>query len=199
MPVRTFCSNGDETLLPERIDRGEQDILVPVVLEPHVGGLVALLVGCLGGDPAACVRLGHPARVHQPLHPRLRCGPHDHDEVVAGSVVLLHQQGHVVHDDRVVRGRGHQLGRATGDERVGDAFEVAAGAAVGEDDRPERGTVEGALVIEDFLAEPVDDGGESRAARCDHLSGEEVGVDHQRHRAPKAAVRQWISPNRCLQ
>lgn len=64
--------------------------------------------------------------------------------------------------------------------RVGDPLEVAACSGIGEDDRPQGGSVEGAVGLQDVGPEAGDDGLESGGSGLDHLAGEGVGVDVRR-------------------
>ena len=131
-----------------------------LVVEPHVGGGTALVVVGLGRDPGPGVGLGHPraAPAATPGSPRRR---HDDDEVVGRAEVLLDEQRHVVHDDRVGGCRRDQLGGPGAHERVGDPLEVARACGVAEHERAERGPVERAVGRRAPAGRTVDDRGEA--------------------------------------
>jgi hypothetical protein len=61
-----------------------------------------------------------------------------------------------------------------------DPVEPRAGVGVGEHDRRERGSVQGAVRGQDAVAERLHDRGQARAARLEDLAGDAVGVDDDR-------------------
>ena len=80
-------------------------------------------------------------------------------------------------DDRTGAGGPLKLGGAGPDERVDDGVERGQACGVGEDDRAERGPVQGAVGAQYPGAECLDDGREPGGAGLDDLAGDPVGVD----------------------
>ena len=158
---------------------------VAVVVDPHVRGGAALLVGGLPGDPVARVRLVQPALVDQPPHAGLGVGADDDAEVLVGPEPAFDEEGHVVDRDRLdVRG-GPQLAHPCRDGRAGDPVEVGQGGGVREDDRGERRPVEGPVRTDEVRPEPLGHGGQGRPAGFDDLAGHDVGVDDVRAELPQ--------------
>jgi hypothetical protein len=84
-----------------------------------------------------------------------------------------------VDDDPVLRRGGHQLAGPRTDPRVDDAVEGGASALVGEHALGELGPVERA-VADDVVTEGLSYLGQPVGAGFDDLTGDLVGVDHDR-------------------
>jgi hypothetical protein len=63
------------------------------------------------------------------------------------------------------------------DEGVDDGVEKRTLLGVGEDDRCQRRPVQDAVRAQYPVTECLDDGGQSRRTGCQHLTGDQVGVD----------------------
>ena len=171
---------GEQPVVPQAVDLGQQVLGRPGVVEPDVCGATAGVVAGLGGHPAAGVPLGGPPLLHEPTDPFLGGRVDHHGQVVAVLVPELDQQRDVVDDDRVVGGRGVLLLGDRADAGVRDGLQPRAGGRVGEHDGPQGGPVEGAIGAQHPRPEGVDDLGQPVAARGDDLAGELVGVhDHR--------------------
>ena len=150
------------------------------VVDPHVRGRPAVVLGGLGADAGPGVLLGHPAGLAEPRHPDVLGRVHDHDQRERRAHAVLDQQGDVVHHDGVVGRRRDQLRRPRADAGVQDAVEPRPGLVVGEHDPAERRAVQPALVVEDLLTEGGDDLGQSVGPGFNDLAGDPVGVDDDR-------------------
>jgi len=75
------------------------------------------------------------------------------------------------------RGGGLELRGTAAHGRVDERLQVASGARVGEHDAAQRRPVEGAVLAENGVAEPLRDLSEQRGAVGDDVTGEYVGVD----------------------
>ena len=138
------------------------------------------LVVRLRRDPRPGVGLGQPTRGHQPGHPGRLVGVHHHDEVVGRAEVLLDQQRHVVHDDRLGGRLRDELGGPGPHERVGDLLEVGTGPGVAEHQRTERRPVQRTVGGEHLRPEAPPHLGEAGGAGRHDLTRDAVGVDDDR-------------------
>ncbi len=94
--------------------------------------------------------------------------------------MLLDEQWHVVDHYGVLGGVADELTRTRRDAGVGDLLEVAASLRVGEDERAQRSPVEGAVLLENAVAETAGNGGQPLRAWRDDLPGQAVRVDDHR-------------------
>ena len=122
----------------------------------------------------------------------LGCGidvDHDHD---VESVLLpgLDQQRDDVHDHGIGGCLGLPLGRPPTYGRMHDRLQIAACRLVGEHD-PSQGPAVEPPVADDVGSEAIDDGGQPRRTRLDHLASQQVGVDDHR-----TARRQLVGDDR---
>src|SRR4029450_9944386 len=165
-------------LRPHPLDPALEVLERPLIVHKDVGHLCFCFQRQLCGDPGLDVALRHTPISHQPLdlggH---RCGYHD--ETVEGRVHAgLDQQGRAEHHHPI---RGWfplpSFGEHPPHLRVHDAFQIATGCGVGEDDAGQRLTVEPAPGSEHVGAEPLDHLIEAGGPGRHCLTGQDVGVE----------------------
>ncbi len=142
----------------------------------------ALLAAGLRRHPGLGVVAREPPLAHQSLHRGLDGAvDHDHDVEREDLAVRRLEQGDVEHDHRVTPLlRGAPLRHDGTDGGVGDGVEGGHRLGVGEGQRGQRGTIDGAVRRQDAGPEPVDERLVGRPAGDDHLPGDAVGVDEDR-------------------
>ena len=83
------------------------------------------------------------------------------------------------------------------DSRMDDRLQVAERGRIREDDAPERSPVQGAIVQQEVLPEPLRDGVEGRLPAIEHVARHPVRVDHDDARPlSQPAPRSWTCRNR---
>lgn len=163
---------------PEHLDLLGQRLSRAIVVDHEIGRSPALRITSLRTDPRiGLIRRQTPR--HQATHPHGLVRRHDHHDVIIARHPLLHQQGHVVHDD-AVPGRGELLRGLGPDQGMRDRFQARQSAGIGKDDPGESGPVEAAVRRADGIAEGRENRGQTRRARRHDRPGDLVGIDQDR-------------------
>ena len=169
-----------------------------VVVQPHVGGGTALLVVGLGGDPRPGVGLGQPARGISRYTRVASSASHHDDEVVGRAEVLLDQQRHVVHDDRLGAAPARPA-RRSGPRTSGWVIgsRSRAGRGVGEHQGAERGPVQRTVGSEDLRAEAPPRPRRGRGVPGATTSRASRSASTTTAPSSPSGARRWTCPSRC--
>lgn len=170
--------------------RERQDALIPQlsclldelpgaagVVQPHIGDQPPLLFGGLHRDTGPGVVLAEPAVFDQPLDPHLGIGVHDDDQREHRRHLGFDEQRNVLDDHRILPRGGDQLRAPSSHQWVNDAVQGLPFLLVTERDRGQRGTVQGAIGLQDPGPEGLDELAQTLGTRFDDLTGDDVAID----------------------
>ena len=164
---------------PQRVSLLERVLNGAVRLDHHVGDRQPIGVAGLGVDAVQRLIAGHSPVLDHPFDSSLgaRVDHHDHVELINSAGI--HEERHVVDDDRVrvcCCGSREELVRASPDCRVGDCVQGGACFWRREDDGSQGRAIECAVCVDDTGAESIDNLGERWRPWLHHLPGQLVGV-----------------------
>lgn len=172
-------------LLPESLDLPAGFLNGTGIVDDPVG-----LFGLFGGGPlgrkaALGIFTRETVAVHETIDLPIAAGSHDDDTVHLERIGpgRVQQQRNVNQDDRVwtlLADLFYFLLDPATDRRVGDSVQPAAGSCVGEDDLTKALPVDGAVWIQNLLAERFDDLPVDFGSGHNDFPGYLVGFNHDR-------------------
>ena len=166
-------------MLPDLVDAGAEGVLVAGVVDDDGGDGAPLLgIGLRANAVGGLLPTETPGL--EPLQADVVRRLDDDHRLVQPGHVQLDEQRHVVDDDVVLPRRVEQLLGPLPDLRVRDALEGPALVGVVEDDLRQRRPVQRAVLAQHALPELLDHLAEPLGAGRHHLTGQRVGVDHDR-------------------